>query len=75
MSEAMDVTEPTPEADAWPPQKPTLAEERIERKRKLTAALRAFGKFGFDEGVAGHFTVRDPEQLDHFLGESAGSVF
>ena len=75
MSEAMDVTEPTPEADAWPPQKPTLAEERIERKRKLTAALRAFGKFGFDEGVAGHFTVRDPEQLDHFWVNPLGRSF
>ena len=25
--------------------------ERTERKKKLTAALRVFGKFGFDEGV------------------------
>ena len=25
-----------------------------------------FGRFGFDEGVAGHITARDPELSDHF---------
>ena len=29
------------------------AEIRQDRKNKLAAALRLFGKFGFDEGVAG----------------------
>ena len=34
-------------------------EMRQERKNKLAATLRLFGKFGFDEGVAGHITARD----------------
>lgn len=51
------------------------ADERRDRKRKLTIALRAFGKFGFDEGVAGHFTVRDPEHTDHFWVNPFGRSF
>ncbi|MBB3061576.1 class II aldolase/adducin family protein [Microbulbifer rhizosphaerae] len=48
---------------------------REERKRKLTAAFRLFGKFGFDEGVAGHITVRDPEHEDHFWVNPMGVSF
>ncbi len=48
---------------------------RQDRKNKLAAALRLFGKFGFDEGVAGHITVRDPEQLDHFWVNPMGKSF
>jgi ribulose-5-phosphate 4-epimerase/fuculose-1-phosphate aldolase len=44
----------------------TIAEERLHRKQALAAAFRLFGKFGFDEGVAGHITARDPERPDHF---------
>jgi hypothetical protein len=40
----------------------TVAEERLHRKRMLAAAFRLFSRFGFDEGVAGHITARDPEQ-------------
>jgi ribulose-5-phosphate 4-epimerase/fuculose-1-phosphate aldolase len=50
-------------------------EIRTERKQKLAAALRLFGKFGFDEGVAGHITVRDPEHLDHFWVNPMGKSF
>ena len=49
--------------------------ERTERKKKLTAALRVFGKFGFDEGVAGHFTARDPEHEDKFWVNPFGKSF
>ena len=49
--------------------------ERTERKKKLTAALRVFGKFGFDEGVAGHFTARDPEDEDKFWVNPFGKSF
>lgn len=42
----------------YPPAFESVEEER--RKRKLSAALHVFGKSGFDEGVAGHFTARDP---------------
>lgn len=48
---------------------------RADRKNKLAAALRLFGKFGFDEGVAGHITVRDPERLDHFWVNPMGRSF
>ena len=48
---------------------------RMDRKNKLAAALRLFGKFGFDEGVAGHITVRDPERLDHFWVNPMGKSF
>ena len=43
-----------------------IASERQRRKERLAAAFRLFGRFGFDEGVAGHITARDPEHLDHF---------
>jgi ribulose-5-phosphate 4-epimerase/fuculose-1-phosphate aldolase len=43
-----------------------FAAERQHRKGRLAAAFRLFGRFGFDEGVAGHITARDPERLDHF---------
>jgi ribulose-5-phosphate 4-epimerase/fuculose-1-phosphate aldolase len=49
--------------------------ERLKRKQRLAASLRIFGKFGFDEGVAGHITVRDPEQLDHFWVNPMGRSF
>ncbi|MCO1335842.1 class II aldolase/adducin family protein [Microbulbifer sp. OS29] len=56
---------------------PTLPPEQVrdERKRKLTAAFRLFGKYGFDEGVAGHITVRDPELEDHFWVNPMGVSF
>ena len=44
----------------------SLDDERTYRKQRLAAGFRLFSKFGFDEGVAGHITARDPEQLDHF---------
>ena len=53
----------------------SVEEVRKDRKNKLAAALRLFGKFGFDEGVAGHITVRDPEHLDHFWVNPMGRSF
>ena len=52
-----------------------VEEVRKDRKTKLAAALRLFGKFGFDEGVAGHITVRDPERTDHFWVNPMGKSF
>lgn len=57
------------------PQSESVEEIRQDRKNKLAAALRLFGKFGFDEGVAGHITVRDPERLDHFWVNPMGRSF
>lgn len=48
------------------PQFDSLEAERLDRKQKLAAAFRIFARFGFDEGVAGHITVRDPEFSDQF---------
>ena len=57
-------------------QQPEGVEEiRKDRKNKLAAALRLFGKLGFDEGVAGHITVRDPELTDHFWVNPMGKSF
>src|SRR5438128_8891160 len=53
----------------------SVAEERRHRKQRLAAAFRLFGRFGFDEGVAGHITVRDPEHLDHFWVNPFGMNF
>lgn len=47
-------------------QRRTVEEEREHRKRRLVAALRIFSEMGFDEGVAGHLTARDPEDPDAF---------
>ena len=48
------------------PEFASVEEERRHRKQRLAASFRLFGQFGFDEGVAGHITARDPELLDHF---------
>jgi ribulose-5-phosphate 4-epimerase/fuculose-1-phosphate aldolase len=51
------------------PQIPTfdnVEDERLHRKQRLAASFRLFSRFGFDEGVAGHITARDPELPDHF---------
>ncbi|KAK5118304.1 hypothetical protein LTR62_002817 [Meristemomyces frigidus] len=44
----------------------SLEEERLYRKQHLAAAYRVFAERGFDEGVAGHISVRDPILPDHF---------
>jgi ribulose-5-phosphate 4-epimerase/fuculose-1-phosphate aldolase len=53
----------------------TVEEERQHRKERLAAAFRLFGRFGFDEGVAGHITARDPEHADHFWVNPFGMSF
>lgn len=49
-----------------PEQQGSAEAEREHRKRQLAAAFRIFARFGFDEGIAGHITARDPELPDHF---------
>ncbi len=44
----------------------SLEDERLYRKQHLAAAYRIFAARGFDEGVAGHISVRDPILTDHF---------
>ena len=44
-------------------------------QQRLAASFRLFGQFGFDEGLAGHITVRDPERPDHFWVNPLGMNF
>ena len=50
-------------------------DERLHRKQRLAAALRIFGLFGYDEGIAGHITARDPEHPDRFWVNPFGMDF
>ena len=52
-----------------------VEDERRHRKERLAAAFRLFSRFGFDEGVAGHITARDPELTDHFWVNPFGMHF
>lgn len=56
----------------------SVDEARLHRKRMLAVSFRLFSRFGYDEGVAGHITARDPEFDDHFwvnpFGIDFGSV-
>lgn len=58
-----------------PPTSTNVVEERRHRKEKLAAAFRLFSRLGFDEGVAGHITARDPERTDHFWVNPFGVHF
>ncbi|HYI60758.1 MAG TPA: class II aldolase/adducin family protein [Acidimicrobiales bacterium] len=64
-----DLVPPSPFVERTP------EEEREHRKRRLAGAFRLFGRFGFDEGVAGHITARDPERADHFWVNPFGMSF
>jgi Class II Aldolase and Adducin N-terminal domain len=43
-----------------PPKFASQLDERKYQKQHLAAAFRVFAKQGFDEGVAGHISLRDP---------------
>ena len=58
-----------------PPTFSSVEEERLHRKQRLAAGFRLFSRFGFDEGVAGHITARDPELTDHFWVNPFGMHF
>ncbi len=58
-----------------PPQFDDPAAERQHRKIRLAAGFRLFSKAGFDEGVAGHITARDPEFPDTFWVNPFGLHF
>ncbi len=58
-----------------PPTFDRVEDERLNRKQRLAAAFRLFARYGFDEGVAGHVTARDPELEDHFWVNPFGMYF
>jgi ribulose-5-phosphate 4-epimerase/fuculose-1-phosphate aldolase len=64
--ERLSVYQPEQEGLIFPelPQFDTIEQERRHRQERLAAACRAFAKFGFNYGTAGHLTVRDPETPD-----------
>ncbi|WP_287815722.1 class II aldolase/adducin family protein [Pseudomonas sp.] len=49
--------------------------ERLHRKQRLAAAYRLFAQSGFEVGVAGHFTARDPVEPDHYWINPLGVPF
>jgi ribulose-5-phosphate 4-epimerase/fuculose-1-phosphate aldolase len=53
----------------------SLDDERQYRKQHLAAAFRVWARLGYDEGPAGHITVRDPERTDHFWVNGFGMHF
>lgn len=58
-----------------PPTFESIEAERLHRKQRLAAAFRLFARYGFDEGIAGHITARDPEHPDHFWVNPFGMYF
>lgn len=63
------------ELSLTPPTFQSVAEERLHRKQRLAATFRLFAKLGYDEGVAGHVTCRDPEHPDTFWVNPFGLDF
>lgn len=53
----------------------TVEEARQDRKIKLAAGFRIFGKLGYEEGVMGHISARDPEVAEHFWINPFGVSF
>ena len=49
--------------------------ERTHMKQRMAAAFRLFDRFGFNEGVAGHLTGRDPEHPELFWVNPFGLSF
>lgn len=66
----------TRESSAPPPNLPRpIEQERLHRKQCLAASYRIFAQRGYDRGLAGHITARDPEHSDHFWVGPLGSWF
>jgi len=53
----------------------SIEEERLHRKQRLAAGYRIFAQQGYDLGLAGHITVRDPEHHDRFWVAPIGPWF
>jgi ribulose-5-phosphate 4-epimerase/fuculose-1-phosphate aldolase len=60
---------------AMPPVHDDPAEERRYRKERLAGALRIFASYGYEEGVSGHITARDPEYADCYWVNPFGLAF
>ncbi len=60
---------------ALPPVFEDPADERRHRRERLAVALRLFGRLGYEDGVSGHITARDPQFTDHFWVNPIGMPF
>ena len=60
---------------AMPPVHASVEEERAHRKERLAGALRLFGAYGYEDGVSGHITARDPEFGDCYWVNPFGAPF
>ncbi|MBD0745517.1 class II aldolase/adducin family protein [Streptomyces sp. CBMA152] len=58
-----------------PPVHDDPAEARRHRRQRLAAALRLFARFGYEEGVSGHISARDPEFEDCYWVNPFGVPF
>lgn len=58
-----------------PPTFTSVDEERTHIKQRMAAAFRLFDRFGFNEGVAGHLTARDPADPELFWVNPFGMSF
>jgi ribulose-5-phosphate 4-epimerase/fuculose-1-phosphate aldolase len=66
-----------PDGLNWP-EPPTFKNKKEERqhlKRRLAAGFRIFSLNGFDAGIAGHISARDPIHLDQFWVNPVGVHF
>ncbi|MBD1551930.1 class II aldolase/adducin family protein [Pseudomonas typographi] len=76
---ALSIEQRFEKARTYPrPQPPVFSSaegERQHRKETLAAAFRIFGKLGYDEGVMGHISARDPENPQHFWINPFGLSF
>jgi len=61
--------------DAISPKFKTKEDQRDYLKHRLAQAFRIFGHLGYDEGVAGHITIRDPVDTHTFWVNSFGQHF
>ena len=52
-----------------------IEELRRHQLERLASGFRLFAHFGFDEGLAGHITLRDPELPDYFWVNPFGVHF
>jgi len=53
----------------------TIEEQRRHQLERLASGFRVFAHFGFDEGLAGHITLRDPEHPHYFWVNPFGVHF
>jgi ribulose-5-phosphate 4-epimerase/fuculose-1-phosphate aldolase len=53
----------------------SIEAERLHRKQRLAATFRLFARYGFDLGLAGHVTARDPEHIHSYWVNPLGKHF